>query len=164
MAIGINTNLLETNIINLSVVVGVVIYLGGDVLKSLLTARKDSILKTLNAAEEKYQQTLIALKQAEDDLTTARETVKTIQSESQTTLQNRYNFLLERIQQDLVRLENSQKVALEMEEAKIGKKLYLECTSFALQEAKVKVQNRLKTRSSQQKLIDTNISVLSQFL
>jgi F-type H+-transporting ATPase subunit b len=164
MAIGINSNLLETNIINLVVVVGVVIYLGGDVLKSLLAARKDSILQTLNAVEEKYKKTLTALKQAETDLEAARKNVKTIQSENQITLQNRYNFLLERIQEDLSRLENSQKIALEMEKAKIGKKLYFECTSFALNEAKIKVQKRLKVRYAQQKLITTNISILLQFL
>ena len=33
---GINTNLLETNVINLAVVVGVVVYFGGDVLSSIL--------------------------------------------------------------------------------------------------------------------------------
>ena len=41
---GINTNLLETNILNLSVVIGVLVYFGGDVLSSLLTNRKELIL------------------------------------------------------------------------------------------------------------------------
>ena len=46
---GINTNILETNIINLTVVIGVLIYVGGDVLNSLLKTRKENILKSLTA-------------------------------------------------------------------------------------------------------------------
>ena len=58
---GINTNILETNIINLTVVIGVLIYVGGDVLNSLLKTRKENILKSLTDAEQKYQETLDAL-------------------------------------------------------------------------------------------------------
>ena len=53
---GINTNILETNIINLTVVIGVLIYVGGDVLNSLLKTRKENILKSLTDAEQKYQE------------------------------------------------------------------------------------------------------------
>ena len=52
---GINTNLLETNVINLAVVVGVLIYFGGDVLTSLLTNRKETIMKSITDAEVRFQ-------------------------------------------------------------------------------------------------------------
>ena len=41
---GFNTNLLETNVLNLSVVVAVVVIYIGDALKSLLANRKQTIL------------------------------------------------------------------------------------------------------------------------
>jgi len=54
--IGINTDILDTNIINLTVVIGVLVYVGGDVLSSLLTNRKEMILKTLQDADDRYKE------------------------------------------------------------------------------------------------------------
>jgi len=44
---GLNTNLFETNILNLTVVIGVVIKVVGDSLRSLLDQRRKTILSTL---------------------------------------------------------------------------------------------------------------------
>ena len=44
---GLNFDIIETNILNLGVVIGVVLYLGGDVLTLLLNDRKQKILGTL---------------------------------------------------------------------------------------------------------------------
>jgi len=68
---GINTNLLETNILNLAVVIGVLVYFGGDVLTSLLTTRKEVILKSLNDAEERYQEATAKLAEAKEQLALA---------------------------------------------------------------------------------------------
>ena len=43
----LNTNIFETNLINLSIVVGVVVVLGGDVLTSALDERRRAILESL---------------------------------------------------------------------------------------------------------------------
>ena len=51
---GLNFDLIETNILNLAVVLGVVLYLGGDVLTSLLNDRKQKILGTLKSANERF--------------------------------------------------------------------------------------------------------------
>jgi F-type H+-transporting ATPase subunit b len=50
---GLNTNLFETNILNLAVVVGVVIKVVGDSLQSLLSQRRKTILSTLQEADLK---------------------------------------------------------------------------------------------------------------
>ena len=44
---GFNTNLIETNVLNLAVVIGVVIKVVGDSLRSLLDQRRSTILSTL---------------------------------------------------------------------------------------------------------------------
>jgi F-type H+-transporting ATPase subunit b len=50
---GLNTNLFETNVLNLAVVVGVVVTVVGDALSVLLKERRDTILSTLQEADEK---------------------------------------------------------------------------------------------------------------
>nr|YP_010628918.1 ATP synthase CF0 B subunit [Begonia foliosa]WBN95901.1 ATP synthase CF0 B subunit [Begonia foliosa] len=49
---GLNTDILATNPINLSVVLGVLIFFGKGVLSDLLDNRKDRILKTIRNSEE----------------------------------------------------------------------------------------------------------------
>eukprot|EP00850_Spirogloea_muscicola_P023829 SM000392S14718 [mRNA] locus=s392:4847:14461:+ [translate_table: standard] len=61
---GLNTNLLETNLINLAVVIGVLVYFGKGVLSTLLDNRKETILSTIQDAEERYQEAAEKLKQA----------------------------------------------------------------------------------------------------
>ena len=48
---GFNGNILETNIINLAVVIGIVVSFGGDALRSLLENRKQTILSSLQEAD-----------------------------------------------------------------------------------------------------------------
>nr|YP_009994397.1 ATP synthase CF0 subunit I [Cuscuta africana]QNP08499.1 ATP synthase CF0 subunit I [Cuscuta africana] len=49
---GLNTDILSTNIINITVVVGVLIFFGQRVLSDFLENRKNRILKTLKISEE----------------------------------------------------------------------------------------------------------------
>jgi len=157
--IGLNLNLLETNIINLSVVVGVLIYLGGDLLQSILQTRKDTILKSLKDAEERYNQALLDLKEAESGLAFAKEEAQEIRDASNSAKLNRFSILLERAQEDKKRFQESQKSTLQMEEDKIVKKLCQECSYQALAEAKKKIKSRVKGR--QRKLIANSIYVLA---
>ena len=61
---GINTNLLETNVLNLAVVVGALVYFGGDILQSILTNRKELIVKSLTDAEERFKEATAKLEAA----------------------------------------------------------------------------------------------------
>ena len=63
---GINTNILETNIINLSVVITIVIYAVGGALTGLLENRKRLIVESFNKADLEYQNIQESLTQAEE--------------------------------------------------------------------------------------------------
>jgi F-type H+-transporting ATPase subunit b len=66
--IGFNGNILETNIINLAVVVGIVVSFGGDALRSLLESRRQAILSTLQQAEQKAKDAQDRLAEAKAQL------------------------------------------------------------------------------------------------
>nr|YP_009411298.1 ATP synthase CF0 subunit I [Phaenanthoecium koestlinii]ASJ67295.1 ATP synthase CF0 subunit I [Phaenanthoecium koestlinii] len=61
---GLNTDILATNLINLTVVVGVLIFFGKGVLKDLLDNRKQRILSTIQNSEELRRGTLEQLEKA----------------------------------------------------------------------------------------------------
>jgi F-type H+-transporting ATPase subunit b len=50
---GFNTNLLETNVLNLRVVVRIVVKVVGESLRELLDQRRQTILSTLQEADKK---------------------------------------------------------------------------------------------------------------
>nr|UDP56484.1 atpF [Cannabis sativa] len=61
---GFNTDILATNLINLSVVLGVLIFFGKGVLSDLLDNRKQKILKTIRNSEELRGRALEQLEKA----------------------------------------------------------------------------------------------------
>ena len=62
---GFNTNLLETNVLNLAVVVAVVVIYIGDALKSLLANRKQTILNNFQEADKRALEAESRLKEAQ---------------------------------------------------------------------------------------------------
>nr|YP_010158494.1 ATP synthase CF0 subunit I [Xylia xylocarpa]QRG30696.1 ATP synthase CF0 subunit I [Xylia xylocarpa] len=65
---GFNTDILATNPINLSVVLGVLIFFGKGVLSDLLDNRKQRILKTIKNSEELREGAIEQLEKARDRL------------------------------------------------------------------------------------------------
>jgi F-type H+-transporting ATPase subunit b len=53
---GLNTNLFETNVLNLIVVVRIVVTVVGDALRNLLDQRRKVILSTLQEADKKKRE------------------------------------------------------------------------------------------------------------
>ena len=87
--IGFNTNVLETNVINLSVVIGIVVSFGGDALKSLLETRKQAILTNLREVETKANEAQDRLKQAETQLHLAEKKALEIKEQGFATAEQR---------------------------------------------------------------------------
>ena len=58
---GFNTNLLETNILNLAVVLPLVFSLGKDTLTSILDNRREKILSSLRSADDRFKQAQLEL-------------------------------------------------------------------------------------------------------
>lgn len=63
---GINTNILDTNVINLAVVVAIVVSVLGDALRDLLNNRRKTIQANLAAADDKAKAILDRMKLARD--------------------------------------------------------------------------------------------------
>ena len=72
LEIGFNTDIFDTNLINLSLVVGVVVTLGGDTLTSALDERRRSILSSLEDANNKFNEAQNLLKSAQTKLEEAK--------------------------------------------------------------------------------------------
>lgn len=82
MGIHFNLNIFETNLINLSIVLSVVIFVIGDAFKTSLKERKDGIIAAFNEANERYEEAQERLKGALNLLEEAKQKAKSIQNDA----------------------------------------------------------------------------------
>ncbi len=97
---GFNGNILETNIIiNLSVVIGVVVSLGGDALRALLKTRKETIFKNFEEAKLRSEEAREKLTLASKEVDAAKVKAQDIAKQTMTLLEKErqtYAQLLEK--------------------------------------------------------------------
>ena len=80
--LGLNTDILETGLINILALVGILVYVGKDFLGSLLEERKTTILTDVKNAENRLDQAQERLSQAEKQLSQANLVISQIKSET----------------------------------------------------------------------------------
>src|SRR4051794_25142412 len=82
---GFNGNILETNIINLTVVIGVVVSFGGDALRALLENRRQIILNNLREADLRAAEAQEKLTKAKTQLELAQKKAGEIREQGKIT-------------------------------------------------------------------------------
>nr|YP_009526598.1 CF0 subunit I [Allium paradoxum]AXX76266.1 CF0 subunit I [Allium paradoxum] len=112
---GFNTDILATNLINLSVVLGVLIYFGKGVLNDLLDNRKQRILSTIRNSEELRRGAI-------EQLERARARLRKVEMEAEEYRMNGYS----EIEREKVNLINVTSESLEQLENYKNETLYFE--------------------------------------
>jgi F-type H+-transporting ATPase subunit b len=82
---GINTNILETNIINQAIPLFGLFSVGGDFLSTSLTERQTEIVMNVQNSEESLEEAELRLKEAQKQLSQAKLIMDDIRSETKTT-------------------------------------------------------------------------------
>uniref|UniRef100_UPI0030FDFD16 CF0 subunit I n=1 Tax=Elymandra archaelymandra TaxID=3024799 RepID=UPI0030FDFD16 len=127
---GLNTDILATNLINLTVVVGVLIFFGKGVLKDLLDNRKQRILSTIRNSEELRRGTL-------EQLEKARIRLQKVELEADEYRMNGYS----EIEREKANLINATSISLEQLEKSKNETLFFE---------KQRAMNQVRQRVLQQ--------------
>jgi F-type H+-transporting ATPase subunit b len=156
----LNTDIFETNIFNLAVVIGVLIYYGRPFLSNLLQNRKDLILKSLKDADNKLLEAEEVLSLAKKNFEVAK--VKAYQIRNQGILLSNQTSksLLNSVQEDIKRLTLYNISSVKFEEEKSINELCNKLGSFSLLRA-VDILNDRFNSSLQKKIIYKNIDKLS---
>ena len=160
---GFNTNLLETNVLNLAVVLPLVFSLGKDTLTSILDTRREKILSSLRSADDRFKQAQLELDAAKSELALATEKVTEIQGEGRKTLEalrieeaKRYEDLNQRfaeLKEETVRLE----------EEKVVKTFRQQLISVAFEKAIEGIRSKMDDKL-QRKYIDAKIALMNSSL
>nr|YP_009571247.1 ATP synthase CF0 subunit I [Celosia argentea]QBC67033.1 ATP synthase CF0 subunit I [Celosia argentea] len=156
---GFNTDILSTNLINLSVVLGVLIFFGKGVLSDLLDNRKERILSTIRNSEELRGKAI-------EQLEKARARLKKVETEADQFRVNGYSEierekmnLINSIYKTLEQLENYKNETIQFEQQKainqVRQRVFQQALEGALGTLNSCLNNELHLRT-----INANIGML----
>ena len=158
---GLNFDIIETNILNLGVVIAVVIYLGGDVLTSLLNDRKQKILGTLKSADERFVEAQQKLEEAKQKVQIAQKKAIEIREQGNKTAIQAAKTLFERTEEEIRRLEESKQATLRFEEEKAMSQVRQQVVNLSIERAFSQLRTKIDN-SIHRRLIDNNINLLGK--
>ncbi len=156
---GLNFDILETNIINLGLLVGILFYFGRKVLTNTLSERRSNIEKTIVEAETKAKEAAIALSEVQQKLTQAQAEAQRIIKAAEENAKASRSGILAQATADVERLKETAARDLNTERDRAIAQLRQQVVAMSLQ----KVESELQTgvaEDTQQKLIDNSIALL----
>lgn len=140
---GFNGNILQTNIINLAVVIGIVVSFGGDALRSLLENRRQTILNNLEEADQRARDAQQKLNQSKSQLEVAQKKAVEINKQGSTTAESETKQSIRQTQNNVKRLEENKQETLKLQRQKAINQVYQQFVSLALNQVRKKLSSRL---------------------
>lgn len=158
-SVGLNLDIFETNIVNLTLLVGGIFYLGSNALSESLIERQQKILGAIQESEERLEQAVVKLAESETNLKQAQLVIASIKEEAEATAKNVKSGILTDGKTEIERLTATAKSQIGTIELKIRNQISEYVVSLALERVTIQLEGKLG-ESVQQQLIDKNISKL----
>jgi F-type H+-transporting ATPase subunit b len=159
LAIGLNLDIFETNIVNLLLLGGGIFYLGSQALTESLTDRQEKILSTIQDSEERLKAAIQRLEESEKQLTQSQIAITSLKSEAEATAKQVKSAILADGKNEIERLSSTAKSNIATIEAKVRKQISEYVVTLALQRVTLQLEGKLGA-NLQQQIIDQNISKL----
>ncbi|WP_071517313.1 F0F1 ATP synthase subunit B [Geitlerinema sp. PCC 9228] len=156
---GFNFDPLDTNLVNLAIIIGVLYYFGRQFLGKILSERRANIEEAIQDAERRQKEAADALSQAESDLAQAQAKAEQIRQRGQEQAKAAKEAILEEAKRDVERLKAEASREMETEREQVIAEIRRRIFSMALEKAESEIDNKLD-ESAQQKLIDRSIAML----
>lgn len=156
---GLNIDILETNIINIAILVGVLFYFGRKVISNILSERRFNIETEIKAAEQRAKEAAAALSDAQQNLTQSQAEAQRIRSSAEENAQAAKEAILARLAQDIERLKETATQDLNAERERAIASLRQQVVAMALQKVESQLQSGVDN-AAQQQLIERSIALL----
>jgi F-type H+-transporting ATPase subunit b len=156
---GLNFDILETNLINLVIIIGVLLFFGRKVVGKTLSDRRERIETEVQEAEKRAKDAAEALAKQQQNLASAQAEAKRIRASAEQSAQKARENILAQVAVDIQRMREAASQDLNTERERAIAQLRASVVAMALQ----KVESQLQTgvdNETQQKLIDRSIALL----
>nr|YP_010337885.1 ATP synthase CFO B subunit subunit I [Timspurckia oligopyrenoides]UNJ17470.1 ATP synthase CFO B subunit subunit I [Timspurckia oligopyrenoides] len=155
----VNTDILETNIINIGILLSAIVYFGKQSLSSILGARQERVFLALQEAETKLDQASTRLAEAEKQLQQTQIVINRIKQEAEITASKIKESILAQGKIDVTRLANASKANILSAEIGIRRQIQQQITKLALQRVATNLKDQINA-DVQSSIMDQSISEL----
>ncbi|VEP14218.1 ATP synthase subunit b [Hyella patelloides LEGE 07179] len=156
---GLNLDILDTNLINLLILIGIIYFYGSKIVGNILSERRAKIAEQIEEAEQRRKEAVVTLAEEEKKLSEAKETASKIISDAQANAQKAKETILAQGTKEVERLKASAEADLSSEEARAIAELKQRVSTLALEKVESQLPGMLDD-SAQTTLIDRSIAQL----
>lgn len=156
---GLNFDILETNLINLVIIIGVLFYFGRSLVGKILSERRSVIEQAIEEAEKRQKDAEAALAVQQQKLTQAQIEADRIRAEAEARAKEAKEAILAKSMQDVEQMRANAVNELDSERDRAIAQLRSMVATMAME----RVENQLKTildESAQSQLVDKSIALL----
>jgi F-type H+-transporting ATPase subunit b len=158
---GLNFDILETNLVNLSIVIAVVVYFGKGFLSKTLGDRQAAIATAIKEAEDRKQKAAAALAEAQQNLAQATAQAEKIRASAGDAAKAASAEILAKAAQDVQRMRETAAADISNEQTRVINELRQRVVALAMQKVESELPSRLND-STQQQLIDRSIAMIGE--
>ena len=158
--VSLNTDIFETNLINITILAGGLYYLLSGALSESLSERQQRILGSIQESEERLQEATTRLTESETQLAQAQIVIESIQKDAEVTANQVKSSILTDGKSEIERLTATAKAQIGTIEARVRKQIADYVATLALQRITMQLEGKLN-KGLQQQIIDRNISKLA---
>jgi F-type H+-transporting ATPase subunit b len=156
---GLNVDILETNLINLVIIIGVLFYFGSKFLGKTLSTRKAEIEEAIVEAEQRKKDAAAALAEQQQKLAQAKQEAQKILADADQAAMRAKDAILAQAQADVERMKATAQQDLSSQQARVRRELQQQIAAMAVQRSEAELPNRLND-DLQRRLIDSSIALL----
>ncbi len=156
---GLNLDILDTNLVNLAILVGLLLFYGRKFLTQLLTDRRNKIEAEIKQAEQRAQEAAAALAEAQQKLAQAQTEAEKIHQNALSRAQEVKESILAQGREEVARLQATASKELSTETDKVIAQIKAQIVSLALAKAESELKTNLDS-SVQEKLTERSIAQL----
>ena len=153
---GLNSNFLEANVINITLLLIGLIYVLKNFLGSVLNDRQSKVLFAISESEERLEQANIRLAEAEKQLTQTQIIINQIINEAEETAKKVRESILDQGKLDIEKLTQSSKSSVNFAENQVKLQIQQQITTLAIQKVTAQLKKQMNP-VMQNKIIDQNI-------
>ncbi|MBO3460991.1 F0F1 ATP synthase subunit B [Aetokthonos hydrillicola Thurmond2011] len=156
---GINTNILDTNLINLAIIITVLLVFGRKVLGTTLQERREKIETAIKSAEQRLKDAQGALADQQQKLAQAQAEAEKIKQAGEQNAVKAREALLAQAAADIERMKETATADLNSERDKAIAQLRQRVVALALQKVEAELQTGIAD-DAQHTLVDRSIALL----
>lgn len=156
---GLNLDILETNLINLSILLGILYFYGSKIVSDILSERRSKISQQIKEVEQRKETAAASLAEEQKKLAEAKQTAEKIRQDATANAEKVKAAILAQGDKEVARLKASAAADLSSEEARAIAELKQRVSALALEKVESQLPGMLDD-SAQTTLIDRSIAQL----